>query len=71
MHLYDEGEKEGQALFFSPEKIARVRERVATAQETERQRQQALSDRKLQQAITRSEKAREAEEKKIARNLAR
>ena len=48
MHLYDKGEKEGQALFFSPEKIARVRERVAAAQEAERQRQQAISDRKLQ-----------------------
>jgi hypothetical protein len=36
MHLYDEGETEGQARFFSPAKIARIRERTAAAEETQR-----------------------------------
>jgi hypothetical protein len=71
MNLYDPEENEGQALFFSPAKIARVRQRVADEEEAERQRKQNISDKKLQAAIARDEKAREAQEKKIARNLAR
>src|SRR5277367_442292 len=71
MHLYDPEEKEGQALFFSPAKIARVRERVTSEKQAEQQRKQIISDKKLQRAIIRDEKAREAEEKKIARDLAR
>jgi hypothetical protein len=64
MNLYDPDENEGQALFFSPAKVARVRQRNADLEEAERQRKQNLSDKKLQAAITRAEKAREAEEKK-------
>jgi DDE superfamily endonuclease len=71
MNLYDPEENEGQALFFSPAKIARVRQRVADETQAEHQRKQAASDKKLQTAIARDEKAREAEEKKIARNLMR
>jgi hypothetical protein len=71
MNLYDPGEKEGQALFFSPAKIARVRARVADEQQAEQQRKQMASDKKLQLAIARDEKARQAEEKRIARDLAR
>ena len=71
MNLYDPEENEGQALFFSPAKIARVRQRVADEEQAERQRKQTASDKKLQAAIVRDEKAREAQEKKIARNLAR
>ena len=47
MHLYDEGETEGQGRFFSPTKIARIRERTATAEEAQRQHQLAASDKKL------------------------
>jgi hypothetical protein len=71
MNLYDPDEKEGQALFFSPAKVARVRQRNADLEEAERQRKQNLSDKKLQAAIARAEKAREAEEKKNQRLLAR
>jgi hypothetical protein len=38
IHLYGPDEKEGQALFFSPDKIARVRRRNADAEQAERQR---------------------------------
>jgi hypothetical protein len=71
MNLYDPDEKEGQALFFSPAKVARVRQRNADLEQAERQRKQNLSDKKLQAAIARAEKAREAEEKKNQRLLAR
>jgi hypothetical protein len=71
MHLYDPEENEGQALFFSPAKIARVRQRVADEEQAQLQRKQSKSDKKLQAAIIRDEKARETEEKKITRNLAR
>ncbi len=71
MNLYDPEENEGQALFFSPAKIARVRQRAADEEQAGRQRKQTASDKKLQAAIARDEKAREAEGRKIARNLAR
>jgi hypothetical protein len=71
MNLYDPEEKEGQALFFSPAKIARVRARDAEQKQAEQQRQQIRSDKKLQNAIARDEKARQAEEKRIARDLMR
>jgi hypothetical protein len=71
MNLFDPGEKEGQGLFFSPEKIARVRQRNADETQAELQHKQSQSDKKLQAAIARDEKAREAEEKKNARKLAR
>jgi hypothetical protein len=67
MHFLDEGEIEGQALFFSPAKVARVRQRLRDADEAERQRKQTADDIKLQRAIGRAEKAREAEQKKNAR----
>ena len=34
-NFYEEGEQEGQALFFSPVKVARARERVVTQEEAE------------------------------------
>ena len=71
MHLYDPEEKEGQALFFSPARIGRIRERNADNEQAEEQRKQTASDKKLQRVIARDEKAREAEEKRIARELAR
>jgi hypothetical protein len=71
MNLYDPEGKEGQALFFSPAKIGRMRERAADNEQAEEQRKQIASDKKLQKAIARYEKAREAEEKRIARDLAR
>lgn len=67
MNFYDEGEKEGQALFFGPAKVARVRARNAAIEEAEQQRKRDVDDRKLQSAITGAEKAREAEEKKNQR----
>jgi hypothetical protein len=67
MHLYDEGETKGQGRFFSPEKIGRIRERVTAAEDAQRQHQLAMSDKKLQLAISRAEKAREVEERKQQR----
>jgi hypothetical protein len=37
LNFYKEDEMEGQALFFSPAKIARARERAAALEETESQ----------------------------------
>jgi flagellar motility protein MotE (MotC chaperone) len=71
MNLYDPAENEGQALFFSLTKVARVRQRVADEAKAERQRKQTASDKKLQAAIARDEKLREIKEKKIAKSLAR
>ena len=71
MNLYDPGEKEGEALFFSPARIGRVRARNADDKQAEEQRKQIVSDKKRQRAIARDEKAREAEEKRIARDFAR
>jgi hypothetical protein len=36
MHLYNKGESEGQARFFSSIKIARIQERTAAAEDTQR-----------------------------------
>jgi hypothetical protein len=37
LNFYEKGEKQGQALFFSPAKIVRARERAAALEETELQ----------------------------------
>ena len=71
MHLYDEGETEGQGRFFSPAKIARVRERMTVAEDAQQQHQLTVRDKKLQAAISRAEKAREAEERKQQCQLTR
>ena len=71
MHLYDEGETEGQARFFSPSKVARARERIAIAENIQHQHQLAIQDKKLQMAISKAEKAREAQERREQRQLAR
>jgi hypothetical protein len=71
MHLYEEGENEGQGRFFSPAKVARARDRITTAEEAQRQHQLATQDKKRQMAISRAEKAREAEERKKERQVAR
>ena len=71
MHLYDENEAEGQARFFSPAKITRIRERIALAEDAQRQHQLTRQDRKLQIAISKAEKARETEQRKQQRQLAR
>jgi hypothetical protein len=68
MYLYDPEEREGQALFFSPEKIARMRDRVTDNEQAEEQRKQLASDKKLQRAIGRDEKARE-ERKRESREI--
>lgn len=70
LHLFEEGDDPAQARFFSPEKIARLRTGIATAEEAARQRQQDKENKKLQKAILKAEKAREAQEKKEARQLA-
>ena len=71
MNLYDPEKKEGQAMFFSPATIRQCRDRLENEKQAEQQRKQIASDKKLQRVIVRDEKAREAEEKRIARDLAR
>jgi hypothetical protein len=71
MYLYDEGETEGQGRFYSPAKIRRARERIAAAEDAQRQHQLAIQDKKLQMAISKAEKAREKEERKAQRQSAR
>jgi hypothetical protein len=65
------GEQADQALFFSPAKVTRARERAAALEETKLQRQRTAADKKLQQAIAREEKAREAVEKKARKEAER
>jgi hypothetical protein len=71
LQLFEEGDNPAQARFFSPEKIARIRQRNAAIEQEERQRQLDKQDMRLQGAISRAEKAREVEEKRAARQLAR
>jgi hypothetical protein len=71
LNFYKEDEMEDQALFFSPAKIARARERAAAMKETEFQRKRTAADRKMQQIIAREEKIREAAEKKARKEVER
>jgi membrane protein involved in colicin uptake len=71
LDFHEEGEQAGQALFFSPAKVTRARERAAALKEAELQRQRTAADKKLQQAIAREEKAREAIEKKARKEAER
>jgi hypothetical protein len=65
LNFYKESEQENQALFFNSAKIARARERAAALEKAELQQKRITADKKLQQAIAREEKAREATEKKV------
>jgi hypothetical protein len=67
LSLFEEGENLGQARFFSPSRVERARQRVANEAEAERQRKQAIQDRRLKVARVRAEKAREKERRKAAR----
>ena len=67
LDLREEGENPGQARFFSPARVERARQQAADEVEAERQRKQAIQDRKLSVARARVEKAREKEERKVAR----
>ena len=71
MHLYDEGETEGQARFFSPAKVARARERIAAAEEAQHQHQLTVREKKAQRDIIRAEKRRVIDERKLQRQIAR
>ena len=71
LNFYEEGEMEDQALFFSSAKVARARERAAALEEIEFQQKRTTADKKLQQAIAREKKAREAAEKKIRKETER
>jgi hypothetical protein len=71
LDFHEKGEQAGQALFFSPAKVTRARERAAALEEAELQRQRTAADKKLQQAIAREEKAREAIEKKARKEVER
>ena len=64
--LLDEDDLPDQALFFSPTKVERARQRFHEQKEIEKQEKQTKADKHLQQAITRSEKQREKEERRIA-----
>jgi hypothetical protein len=69
--LYDRDEDGGQTRFFSPAKVARIRQRNADAEQAEPQRKQDSSDKKLQQAIEKEDKEREAKAKKMERDFQR
>jgi hypothetical protein len=71
LNFYDEGEIEDQALFFSPAKVTRARERAAALEKAESQQKRTAADRKMQQAIAREEKAREAAERKARKEIER
>jgi hypothetical protein len=65
LEFYEEGEQEGQALFFSPAKVARIRQRTAEQEEAELQHKRDKEDKKIQAAIARENKAREAAEQQL------
>jgi membrane protein involved in colicin uptake len=69
--FHDEGEAQGQALFFSPAKVARARERAHEREAAEIQQKHTAADKKLQAAIAREDKAREKAEKKAEKDAAR
>ena len=71
LNFYKEDKMEDQALFFSPAKIARARERAAALEKTEIQQKRTATDRKMQQAIAREKKARKAAEKKARKEIER
>jgi hypothetical protein len=71
LNFYKEGEQKGQTLFFSLAKMVRARERVTALEETELQQKRTAADKKLQQAIAREEKAREAVKRKVRKEIKR
>jgi hypothetical protein len=71
LNFYKEDEMENQILFFSSAKVARARERAAALEETEAQQKRTAADRKMQQAIAREKKTREAAEKKARKEIER
>jgi hypothetical protein len=71
LNFHKKGEQAGQALFFSPAKVTRARERAAALKKAKLQRQRTAADKKLQQAIAREEKAREVIEKKAKKEAKR
>jgi hypothetical protein len=60
-----------QALFFSPAKVARARERAAALEKVESQQKRTAADRKMQQAIAREKKARETAKRKARKKIER
>jgi hypothetical protein len=71
LNFYKESEQEDQALFFSSAKVVRARECAAALEKAELQQKHIATDKKLQQAIAREEKVREAAEKKIRKEAER
>ena len=65
--LYDEGGSPSQPLFFSPAKVAQVRQRATEEEQAKRQRKQAAEEKKHQAAITREQKALEKAERAAER----
>jgi hypothetical protein len=71
LNFHEKDEIEGQALFFSFAKVARARKHAAALEKIEIQQKRIAADRKMQQAIARKEKAREAAEKKARKEIER
>jgi hypothetical protein len=71
LNFYEESEQKDQILFFSSAKIVRARERAAALEKAELQQKRITADKKLQQAIAREEKVREAAEKKARKEAER
>jgi hypothetical protein len=47
MYLYNKDESKGQARFFSPAKITRIRQYIAAVEDAQHQHQLAVQDKKL------------------------
>jgi hypothetical protein len=71
MGLFNVEENGGQPVFFSPAKVELVRQRQMDQEQADEQRRQAIENRRLQTAITREERAREAAKKKEQRAATR
>jgi hypothetical protein len=61
-----EPDRPGEAQFFSPSKIATVRERLKDKEEENEQQRREKEERQQQRAIAREEKARETQERREA-----
>jgi hypothetical protein len=63
--LMDEVDIQGHALFFSPAKVERARQRFREREETEQREKQTKADQRLQQAILQAERRQEKKERQI------
>ena len=71
LHLYRDGETEGQGRFFSPERVKEARASIRVAEDAKTQEQLDKLAKKRELAVTRADKVTKKEEDKQRREIAR